>query len=280
MGMPLWGSAAVGALIGSANVASADNTITLSSTPDDPIVEGQLVAFASPLGGATALRAGVPYYAVDVAGDTFRAAPSPGAPEMEFSADGSVDVHSIEGMYGSETLLSAFGGMHTRGSDGSPVAGRPGLYPAGPYDTRVTVAGTTWNTTDLTGVIRHSSGLTVPFTHAAESGATAAPDSTFGRIDALDIVAHLDEYDGSGQVRTEIVYVTGTPASLPSAPAWSTNGQRLATILVPANGSPAPSVQTHPSMTVMVGGILPVADSTAFPSPGDIHDGQAVWDID
>jgi hypothetical protein len=112
--------------------------------------------------------------------------------------------------------------------------------------------------------------------HPEESGSLDPADGSNPRIDALDLQIEDDDEDGSGDRHGHVVYVAGTPASSPSAPAVTDNSLRLATISVPAGGSPVPSVATLAVYTVASGGILPVRDDTELPVAG-LYDGLAAW---
>src|SRR5690606_22688197 len=69
-----------------------------------------------------------------------------------------------------------------------------------------------------------------------------------------------------GLLRARVVYVAGPPGVSPPPPALTTASLRLATILVPANGTPAPSIDTLGRFTVASGGIVPVRDATELNS--------------
>ena len=144
-----------------------------------------------------------------------------------------------------------------------------------PHSTNpVSLAGTTWTVQHLTAVVYP--GLTAtagPYVvqHPSESAALSPADGSNPRIDALDLQVQDDDEDASGFRRSRVVYVTGTPAGSPSAPALTATSLRLATILVPAGGSPAPSIQSQAAYTVASGGILPVRDNTEGPSAGLYH---------
>jgi hypothetical protein len=153
---------------------------------------------------------------------------------------------------------------------------RQGVHPSN--HPAVTVSGTTWTVQHITGVVYPGLSATDgPYTvaHPSESGGLTPADGTNPRIDALDLQIQDDDHDASGFRRARVVYVAGTPAASPTAPAVTANSLRLATILVPAGGSPAPSVQTLAAFTVAAGGVLPLQDGEAFPSSG-VHEGMYV----
>jgi hypothetical protein len=143
----------------------------------------------------------------------------------------------------------------------------------------VTVAGTTWTVNGHAGVVYPGlTSISGPYRYAqvSESDSLDPADGSNPRVDALDLQIQDDDEDASGFRRSRVVYATGTPASSPSAPTLTANALRLATILVPAGGSPSPSVQTLAPFTVATGGLLPVRDSSERPSSG-LYDGLVVW---
>ena len=152
-----------------------------------------------------------------------------------------------------------------------------------PHSTNpVSLAGTTWTVQHINAVVYP--GLTAtagPYLvqHPSESASLNAADGTNPRIDALDLQVQDDDEDASGQRRARVVYVAGTPAPSPAAPTRTATSLRLATILVPAGGSPAPSIQTQAVYTVASGGILPVRTAAELPAAGRFE-GMAAYDQD
>lgn len=135
----------------------------------------------------------------------------------------------------------------------------------------VTVSGTTWTQHDLTAVVYP--GLTSasgPYVveKAAESAGLNPADGSNPRLDGLDLQVLDDDEDLSGDRDVRVVYVPGTPAGTPVAEPVTDNAIRLATILVPAGGSPTPSVATLAVYTVAAGGILPARTTAELPTDG------------
>lgn len=150
---------------------------------------------------------------------------------------------------------------------------RPGHVP-------VSLSGTTWTVHDLTGVVYP--GITSqagPYLvqHPEESG-SLDPASADDRIDALDLQIQDHDEDASGERRTRVVYVVGTPDPSPSEPALTDNALRLATVLVPADGS-SPTLTVVAPWTVATGGIIPVRDASELPTSG-LYDGLIAYDQD
>lgn len=146
---------------------------------------------------------------------------------------------------------------------------RGGVRPTG--STIASITGTTWTVQNLNAVVYPGiTSLSGPYVvqHPQEAGATTAADGTNPRIDALDLQIQDDDEDASGERRARIVYVNGTPAGSPVAPAATANSLRIATILVPAGGAPSPSLTVVAPFTTALGGILPAATSAALPAAG------------
>lgn len=162
------------------------------------------------------------------------------------------------------------------------LGARSGVRPQQLTQTLVSLAGTTWTVQNHSGVLYPALTTTSgPYRYFIEqtSAALNAADGSNPRIDALDLQIRDDDEDASGFRDVQIVYVPGTPAGSPSAPALTATSMRLATILVPAGGSPAPSVTSQAPFTVASGGILPVRDSSELPATGR-YEGMAVFQQD
>lgn len=141
----------------------------------------------------------------------------------------------------------------------------------------VTVAGTTWTVHDHSAVVYP--GLTSsagPYIveQGEQSGSLNPADASNGRIDALDEQVQDDDEDGSGERRSRILYVPGTPEADPVPPPPTNASVRLATILVPSSGSAV--VETLAPYTVAAGGVLPVRNADERPIAGAYH-GQFVY---
>jgi hypothetical protein len=143
----------------------------------------------------------------------------------------------------------------------------------------VTVSGTTWTQHDLTAVVYP--GLTAisgPYVveKLEESGSLDPADGSNPRIDALDLQVRDDDEDASGARDVRVAYVPGTPASSPLAPPLTDSSLRLATIFVPAGGSPSPSVQTLAPWVVAAGGVLPARGASELPDAGQ-YEGMVAY---
>lgn len=197
------------------------------------------------------------------------------------NADGGSPAYSAQELRRIATMY-LFPGVSDR------FGARAGVRPTG--QAIISVAGTTWTQHDLSAVVYPGlTSISGPYiVEAAESTGSLDPaDGTNDRIDGLDLLVEDDDEDASGERQVTVVYVAGTPAGSPSAPAVTTNALRLGTILVPSGGSPSPSVQTQAQWTVATGGVLPVRDDTEGPSAGRYHgmvryrqdlDAMEVWD--
>lgn len=263
-----------GTSVGTATIAAATDQFTIAAHGLTNLDE---VRVESLTGGAVGtLVEGAPYYVRNAATNSFQLSPSPGAPVMDFASDGGAAVVRSEPVYPAQDLRDVFSALLGRGNVSGGFKARGGVMPNGAEDAHVGVSGTTWSVGDLTAVVAASGG---PYlvAHDSESSALNPADSTNPRIDALDLQVQDDDADGSGFRRGRVVYVQGTPAASPSAPTQTSNSERLATITVPAGGSPAPSILAGPKFTTARGGIVPVKDSSNRPATGGLYKGLMAY---
>lgn len=147
---------------------------------------------------------------------------------------------------------------------------RSGVRPGG-LDA-VTLAGNTVTVRDLCAVVYTAAGgsQTGPYRVALqeETHELDPADGSNDRIDAIDLQVQDDDEDASGQRRAHSVYVPGQPASSPEPPALTENSVRLATVLVPAGGTPSPTLDFVAPYIASLGGILPVRDASELPTIG------------
>jgi hypothetical protein len=273
----LWLNAAAETAKGAATITASNDTFTLTAHGLSNLDEVRVESLSG--GAVGVLIENAPYYIRGATANTFQLAPSPGGPVMEFASDGGASVFLSEPVYDAQDLRDGDSGLLQRGNVSGGLRSRGGVFPQGSEDAHVGVSGTTWTVGDLVGVVAASGG---PYrvVHYSESNSLNPADGTNPRVDALDLQVQDDDADGSGFHRARVVYVAGTPAASPTAPTQTADSERLATILVPAGGSPAPSIQTGPKFTVARGGILPVRDSTTGrPTTGGLYKGLALFDI-
>lgn len=158
---------------------------------------------------------------------------------------------------------------------------RSGVRPGG-LDA-VTIAGTTVTVRDLCAVVYTAAGgtQTGPYRVALqeETHALDPADGTNDRIDAIDLQVRDDDEDASTFRDARSVYVVGTPGATPTPPALTDNSVRLAEVLVPAGGTPSPSVTYVAPFIVALGGVLPVRDATERPTVG-LYDGMVLFRLD
>lgn len=158
---------------------------------------------------------------------------------------------------------------------------RSGVRPGG-LDA-VTIAGTTVTVRDLCAVVYTAAGgtQTGPYRVALqeETHALDPADGTNDRIDAIDLQVRDDDEDASTFRDARSVYVVGAPGATPTPPALTDNSVRLAEVLVPAGGTPSPSVTYVAPFIVALGGVLPVRDATERPTVG-LYDGMALFRLD
>lgn len=95
----------------------------------------------------------------------------------------------------------------------------------------------------------------------------AAADPSNPRVDL--IVAQVVDV-GSSSTTYAVVPITGTPGASPPAPATPTTSIALAQVLIPAGSTSITSGQITDlrQWTVALGGIVPVANSAAYPANG------------
>jgi hypothetical protein len=276
MSTPLWGTTARGDSVGIATIEADDDTLTLAA---HGLVNGQQVTVASLTGGATSvLVADAPYFVANTATNTFQLRPSPGAPPMAFGADGGCTVYQVAGLLDAQTLRNAFAGLLTPGNSSTRFVSRTGVFPVSTETQHVTTAGMTWTVADIIAAVRHSTGGIYIIPHPSESGPITAADPSQGRIDALDLQIQDHTLDSSGFVRGRIVYTAGTPGAIPVAPTVTANSERLTTWTVAA-GATSTGTPTTPQFAVSRGGVLPVTDSSQYPTTGGRYKGLALYDI-
>ena len=265
MSDPLWINAGIGTLVGNATIEADDETLTIAS---HGLNDGDAVFVDTLTGGAVGvLFEDTVYFVRDATTNTFTLAGAEGGNVKMFTSDGTANVYTAVPRYAANELRRAQAMFLTPESSTARFGSREGVRPHSLP--QVSVAGTTWTVHDLVAVVDpRTTSATGPYIvqHLEESGAIDPADATNDRIDALDLQIQDDDEDASGFRRARVVYVAGTPGVTPSPPALTTASLRLATILVPANGTPAPSIDTLGRFTVASGGIVPVRDATELNS--------------
>ncbi|MFB6873770.1 hypothetical protein [Streptomyces sp. NPDC056323] len=169
--------------------------------------------------------------------------------------------------------------------DGTALGARSGIRPGDPGLT-VTLAGSTINVSaGAAAVYRSGQGVyRAAMPSGVSPGALTAAHATLARIDLVYLRIWDTDIDASGLRQADVVYLAGTPASTPvaPAPAGTVIYIPLATISVPASGGGSPSVSSAVRpVTVAPGGILPAQTTTpATPYAGQAwHDGTdlKIW---
>jgi len=276
MSTPLWVTTTRGTSVGTATIEADDETFTITA---HGLVNGQQVTVATLTGGAVGvLVVDAPYFVASVATNTFQLRPAPGAPVMTFTSDGGCAVYQTAGIFDGQTLRDAMSGLIAKGGDfNGGFQARGGVFPNGSVSGHVSVSGMTWSTVKIVASVTHSTGGVYTVAHDVDSGSITGADPSQPRIDALDLQIQDHALDASGFARGRIVYTAGTPAAIPVAPGSTANAERIATISVPA-GSTTPTILTLPRITTARGGVIPVADSTAYPTTGGRYEGMVLWD--
>lgn len=263
-------------VVGTATIASSVFTDAAHG-----LTNGTAVTFDSITSGAIGiLIEGHEYYVRNATTDTYQVSDTPGG-ELMVIASGGAQARLAAPEYAAVDLRR-FNAINAHPASADRLGARTGVRPHS--TSAVTVSGTTWSVADtLADVYPRETSTSGPYVVyiQATSGTLTAADGSNPRVDALDVYIQDDDEDGSGQ-RTvpPVLYTAGTPASSPTAPALASGRLRLATILVPAGGSPAPSIQT-PSQFSRGPGILPARGTSELPSTG-MPEGAYVdrWDTD
>lgn len=266
-------------LIGPVTITAGDDRLTLTA---HGLAEGDVVEFTGATGGADGLLIeGAEYFVHNPTTNDFQVAGAPGGPIIDFVLGGAADVHTATPSYAAVDLrrLDTLT-LHPASSDrwGARTGVRPHSTAA------VTLSGTQWTVQETLAVVYpRETSTSAPYRVAIErtTGALTAADGSNPRIDALDVYIQDDDEDASGQRRVPpVLYTAGTPASSPTAPTLAAGRLRLATILVPAGGSPAPSISTQAQFSHGPG-ILPARTAAELPSSG-VHESTYAdrWDTD
>lgn len=249
-------------VVGTATITAADDLLTITA---HGLADGDLVMIDTLTGGGAELREGSTYVVRSPTADTFRLSTPSGAELWDFDSDGSARVLSAVPSYAAVDLrrINAIN-LHPGSAD--RLGAREGVRPHS--SDPVTVASTTYTVAEGVAVVYPAQTTTsgpYPVTYDATSASLDPADGTNPRLDGIDLQVQDDDEDGSGQRRVQIVYVPGTPASSPAAPAVTANSLRLATILVPAGGTPAPSVDSL-AQYALGAATVPVRDTSERPS--------------
>lgn len=258
--------------MGSATVTASSDTLTVVG---HSLIDGDIVMVDTLTGGADGpLIEGAVYFVRNVAGDDFQLSGTRGSQLKTFATDGTAEVYAAVPQYDAQALRRNDSALMFHGSaDG--LGARQGVRPGG--DDVVTVAGTDWTVNDHAGVVYPGlSSASGPYRyHQTATSDTLDPaDGSSDRVDGLDLLVEDDDEDASGFRRSRVVYVAGTPGA--GEPAGTPNALRLGTILVPAGGTPSPSVQSLGQATVASGGVLPVQSDGERPSSGR-YEGMLVY---
>lgn len=266
---------------GTVVVGTASITANVFTDAAHGLTDGTAVEFDVITGGAIGiLIEGHTYYVRNATTDTYQVSDTAGG-EIMVIASGGAQAKTAGPEYSALDFrrLDAING-HPASTDRWGV--RTGVRPHS--SDPVTVSGSTWTVNAILGwMYPRETSTSGPYRVAIErtEGTLTAADGSNPRLDALDVYIEDDDEDGSGQRRVSpVLYTAGTPASSPTAPTLAPGRLRLATILVPAGGSPVPSVDT-PVQFSHGPGILPARTAAELPSTG-MPQGAYVdrWDTD
>ncbi|MDQ5862184.1 MAG: hypothetical protein M3536_07975 [Actinomycetota bacterium] len=150
------------------------------------------------------------------------------------------------------------------GGSGRRLGGRSGFRVDTPSSI-LTATSTTWTLTPCAAMIDPGAtthqGVYGWSSDANATGSVTAADATYARKDIVYIqVNDSSAGDGSGALTAPVLYLAGTPASTPAAPALPARSFLVGTISVPVSGGGSPTVVLNPARYAAAGGILPVAN--------------------
>lgn len=252
-------------VVGTATITQADNTLTFGAAHG--LADGDMVMVDTRVGGGTELREGSEYIVRGPTSTTMKLSTPSGAAVFDFTADGTARILSAVPAY-SALDLRRFDAITLHPASTDRAGAREGVRPHSTDP--VTLSGTSYTVTGgLAVVYPRETSTSGPYRvyYDAETGTLNPADASNPRRDGLDLQVQDHDEDGQGQRRARIVYVTGTPAASPTDPALTDNSLRLATILVPAGGSPAPSVAT-PALYAFGPAPIPVRTTAERPTTG------------
>ncbi|MFI6162235.1 hypothetical protein ACIA59_20115 [Micromonospora haikouensis] len=159
----------------------------------------------------------------------------------------------------------------------APLRSRSGLRPGGAPTVSVTT--TTWSVGPLSGIVDAAvasvQGPYLVASDATETGAVTAAHATWARKDILYLQVDDTDEDSTGQRRGRVLYLAGTAAASPSAPATPPRSLLIGTIDVPAVGGGSPSYTPSRIWAVAAGGIVPVS-SQAEEDSLSAYDGMVI----
>jgi len=263
-------------VVGTATIASSVFTDTAHG-----LTNGTAVTFDTITGGAIGILVEHhEYFVRNATTDTYQVSDTLGG-EIMVIASGGAQARTAVPEY-SAVDLRRLDAIQAHPASADRLGARTGVRPHS--TAAVTVSGTTWTVADtLAWVYPRETSTSAPYRVYIQStsGTLTAADGSNPRLDALDVYVQDDDEDGSGQRQVPpVLYTAGTPASSPTAPALLSGRLRLATILVPAGGSPVPSISTQAQFSDGPG-ILPARTSGELPSTG-MPEGAYVdrWDTD
>lgn len=159
-----------------------------------------------------------------------------------------------------------------------PLGGRSGFRVDTPSNV-LTATSTTWTLGPCAAMIDPGAtthqGMYGWASDANVSGAVTASDATYDRKDIVYIqVNDSTAGDGSGATSAPVLYLAGTPAASPVAPALPARSFLVGTITVPKTGGGAPITVLNPARFVAAGARLPALSAADRPTAP--HVGQEV----
>lgn len=177
---------------------------------------------------------------------------------LPIDADATTDLPE----YGAQNYRQAQAASHGGGS-GRRLGLRSGFRVDTPSNV-LTATSTTWTLTPCAakidpGFATHQGGYDWA-TDSNITGSVTAADATNPRKDIVYIQVNDTIVDGSGLRTAPVLYLAGTAAPTPSAPALPARSLLVGTLNVPVAGGGAPTVTLNTARYVTAGAILPVAN--------------------
>ena len=178
-----------------------------------------------------------------------------------------------------QTMAAAYAGA----TAARPLGARSGVRPGTPTST-VTATSTVWTVNPHAGILDlQTSAAAGPYAYAIDAAVTGAVTAANATNPRKDIVyVKLDdpaEGDGSSVPAVTPLYLAGTAAAVPVAPATPARSMVLGVVNVPVSGGGSPTVQWTAPYLASAGGTVIVWSQTERDAL-EAYDGLEVYRLD
>lgn len=192
----------------------------------------------------------------------------------------ALDAVSGSPNYTAQQVRQALGFLTTASVSTRPLGAFSGVHPITPTTT-LTISGTTWTCKPHCGVVdAEASAGAAGYFYASDTnvtGSVTAADPTNPRVDLVYVqISDPAQSDGTSVPQAQILYLAGTAASSPVAPATPARSMALGTILVQHSGGSASTTSWVAQYSVASGGVLPCSSSATYPATP--YEGMAIYD--